>query len=48
VNLLSCLVACSSSDTTCVNGCESSYAAGATNLGNLTTCTDSACSTSCN
>ncbi len=48
MNLLGCLVACSSSDTTCVNGCESSYSAGAKSLGNLTTCTDNSCSTSCN
>ena len=48
VNLLGCLVACSSSDTTCVNGCDSSYSAGVTSLKNLTTCTDASCGTSCN
>jgi hypothetical protein len=47
VNLLNCLLDCSSTDTACATSCESTYSTGITNLEYYLTCTDSACSVSC-
>jgi hypothetical protein len=48
VNLLNCVYACASGDTTCTNNCESSYPSGVTPLVTYLDCGTSCCSTSCN
>ncbi len=47
-NLVNCINACSTNDTTCFQNCESSYSAGVSNLTSFVNCGDSYCQTSCN
>jgi hypothetical protein len=47
-NLANCITACASGDTTCMNGCETSYPSGASNLTAWVSCLTSSCSASCN
>ncbi len=48
VSLSSCISACSTSDTTCMNNCETIYSSAVANLSSLLACGESYCSTSCN
>jgi formylglycine-generating enzyme len=47
VDLLNCIAACASTDTTCIGNCESSYSAGIASLTNLVTCVDNYCNATC-
>jgi hypothetical protein len=48
LNLLNCIGDCpSGSDTTCMNGCETSYPSGVANLDSFATCLTNYCSASC-